>query len=396
MTSKGTVIWAADVVDAANRELLEATAGEVGLAVRYCTLPELRSSARDGREPLIGIEAGADSAPGLALVAEMHRLLPRATIFLASDDGSVDFIRAALGAGASDVLSLPLQPTELHKVLLRSIQARPRKPMSSEPVGEVITVCGARGGLGATTVVVNLAFKLAALTGREIALVDLDLQRGDVAAFLDLKPVHSLANLATAPAAIDQTFLAGTLTRHSSGVFVLAAPTEIEEADSVGHEEVKVALGLLRARFRYTVVDTSRTVTGAMLAAFEASRRILLLSDLSVPGVRAARRTVELLVQLGVPAEHVELVVSEAVAGPVSLEDATRAIGKRPFLVIPRDQPSAVEAMNRGVPLNGQPTKLALAMGELAARVAGIAAPEKPKPGQLIRRLFARMERAHA
>ena len=396
MATQVTMLWATDVVDAANRELLDATAAKIGLAVRYCTLPGLSSSARAGRDQLIGIETGGDSAPGLALVAEVHKLRPRATIFLASPDGGVDFIRAALGAGCSDVLSLPLQSAELHNVLLRSTQVRSGKATPAESLGEVITVCGARGALGATTVAVNLAFRLAALTRGEIALVDLDLQRGDVAAFLDLNPVNSLANLAKATGPIDQTFLAGTLTRHPDGVFVLPAPTEIEEADSVGHEEVKVALDLLRARFRYTVVDTARSVTGAMLAAFEASRRILLLSDLSVPGIRAARRTVELLTHLGVPADHVELVVSEAIAGPVSLEDATRAIGKSVFFVIPRDQHSAVESMNQGVPLNGAPTKLALAMTELAAKVSGVTAPERPRPGQLFRRLFARTERAHA
>ncbi len=81
-----------------------------------------------------------------------------------------------------------------------------------------------------------------------MALVDLDLQRGDVAAFMNLTPHNSLANLAAAPGEIDDVFLASTLTRHPNGVFVLPAPTEIEDADSVGHDEIKLALELLRAR----------------------------------------------------------------------------------------------------------------------------------------------------
>jgi len=217
-----------------------------------------------------------------------------------------------------------------------------------------------------------------------------------VAAFLNLTPVHSLANFATAPGDIDDLFLASTLTRHANGVFVLPAPPEIEDADSLGHQEVKAAIDLLRAQFRYTVVDTARTVTGATVAALEASRRVLLVSDLSVPGVRAARRTVDLLGRLGVPLERVEVLVSEIVAGPVSLQDAGRALGKEPFFVIPRDEASAADAMNQGVPLNGKPTKLALAMTELAAKVAGVPAAAKPKPGLRLRRLFARTEEVHA
>ncbi|HJZ60205.1 MAG TPA: hypothetical protein VKE74_35005, partial [Gemmataceae bacterium] len=128
----------------------------------------------------------------------------------------------------------------------------------------------------------------------------------------------------------------------------------------------------------------------------EASRRILLVSDLSVPGVRAARRGVELLTRLGVSLEHMELLVAEAFPGPVSVQDAARAIGKEPFFVIPRDGSSAAEAMNHGVPLNGKPTALALAMTELAAKVAGLPAPSKPGSGRLFKRLFTRTEGVHA
>src|SRR5215470_12681631 len=289
MTNQGTMLWAGDGTPA--RELVEATARDIGLAVCFCELQELADSSRASQSDVIAIETGADPAHALALVAEVHGRLPQATILLASPDGSAGFIRKALQAGASDVLSLPLQPNELHRALIRSIHAGPRTPTAAESGGDIITVCGARGGLGATTLAVNLASKLSALAGAEVALVDLDLQRGDVAAFMNLTPHNSLANLTTAPGEIDDVFLASTLTRHPNGVFVLPAPIEIEDADSVGDTEIKLALDLLRARFRYTVVDTSRTITGATLAAVETSRRILLLSDLSVPCIRHAPPT---------------------------------------------------------------------------------------------------------
>jgi len=79
----------------------------------------------------------------------------------------------------------------------------------------------------------------------------------------------------------------------------------------------------------------------------------LLLTDLSVPGVRAARRTLEVLERLAVPPDRVELLVTDAVPGPIKLEEAARAIGKQPFLIIPRDPVAAASAMNTGAPLNG-------------------------------------------
>src|SRR5262249_56904976 len=112
--------------------------------------------------------------------------------------------------------------------------------------------------------------------------------------------------------------------------------------------------------------------------------------------IRGGRRTADLSARLGTPADRVELLVSEAVAGPVSLQDASRAIGKTPFFVIPRDESSAAEAMNHGAPLNGKPTKLALAMAELATKVAGVSPAGKAKPGQLLLKLFGRTERVNA
>ena len=395
MTNIGTIVWAADD-SAAHRDALETTARALGLTVQFCAPRDAADRAAAGHARVIGLEAGADHARALALVGEIHGRLPRATILLASHDRDSSFMRAALEAGASDVLSLPLESAELHKALLRASQTTARTAPAPEAIGEIITVCGTRGGLGVTTVAVNLASRLAALTTGEVGLVDLDLQRGDVAAFLNLTPHNSIANFAGAHGQVDEMLLASSLTRHGNGLFVLPAPPEIEDADSVGHDEVKIALDLLRARFRYTVVDTARTITGPTAAAIEASRRVFVVTDLSVPGVRSTRRLVDLFARLGVPVDHIELVVTESVPGPVRVDEAAQAIGKAPFFVVPRDEASAAEAMNHGVPLNGKPTRLALAMTEFAAKVAGVHAGSKTKPGQLFRRLFSRTQEVHA
>jgi pilus assembly protein CpaE len=391
----GMIIWASN--DAGlDRSLLESTATELGMAVRFRAPAELADAAVAEHARVVGLAAGGDPAETLKVVAQLHARLPRTAVLVAASGSDLSFVRAAIEAGASDVLSLPLQPAELNKAFLRALRSTPRTTPAPESRGEVLTICAARGGLGATTIAVNLAAKLAARTGDDTALVDLDLQRGDVASFLNLSPVNSIANFAAAPSEIDDLFLASTLIRHPNGVFVMPAPPEIEDADSVGHDEVKLALDLLRAEYRWIVVDTARTITGATAAALEASGRIFILSDLSVPGVRAARRMVELFGRLELPLERVELLVTEAVPGPVGLQEAARAVGKQPYFVIPRDDASAAEAMNHGTPLNGRPTKLTLAMSDLAAKVAGVSPAGKPKGTQLFRKLFGRTEGDHA
>ena len=391
MNTEGMVIWAASG-PSASRQLVETAARELKLAVRFCTYKELLDLLHTERCHVACIELGFDAHPGLTLLKNVVERMPRLTTVVASNDTSVSMIRTVLEAGAADFLSLPLNPQELNKALIKLSQTALKGPSArGQAAGTIITVCGARGGLGATTLAVNLAFSLTTLTRADVALVDLDLQRGDVAAFLNLTPLNSIATIAEAKGAVDDIFLAGTLTRHPRGVFVLPAPTQVEEADAVGHDHVELTLQLLRAQFSHTVVDTARTVNGPMLAAFEQSDHILILTDLSVPGVRAARRLIELLLRLNVSAQLIQPVFSHVIPGPVSPQDAVRAIGKEPLLVIPRDDAAASGAMNDGTPLNGKQSALSFAIAELAAKLTGVAPPSRPKG--LLQRVFSKEAR---
>jgi len=391
MNPEGMLIWAAPGASA-SRELVETAARELKLAVRFCTYKELLDLLHTERCHVACIELAFDAHPGLTLLKNVVERMPRLTTVVASNDTSVSMIRTVLEAGAADFLSLPLNPQELNKALIKLSQTALKGPSArGQAAGTIITVCGARGGLGATTLAVNLAFSLTTLTRADVALVDLDLQRGDVAAFLNLTPLNSIATIAEAKGTVDDIFLAGTLTRHPRGVFVLPAPTQVEEADAVGHDHVELTLQLLRAQFSHTVVDTARTVNGPMLAAFEQSDHILILTDLSVPGVRAARRMIELLLRLNVSAQLIQPVFSHVIPGPVTPQDAVRAIGKEPLLIIPRDDAAASGAMNDGTPLNGKQTALSFAIAELAAKLTGVAPP--PKPKGLLQRVFSKEAR---
>ena len=391
MNTEGILLWAAPG-PSASRELVQTAANELRLAVRFCTYKEILDLLRTERCQVACIEFGFDAHPGLTLLKSIVERMPRLTTLVASNDTSVAMIRAVLEAGAADFISLPLNPQELSKSLIKLSQTALKSPSArTQAAGTTITVCGARGGLGATTLAVNLAFSLTHLARGDVALVDLDLQRGDVAAFLNLTPLNSIATIAEAKGTVDEIFLAGTLTRHPRGVFVLPAPTQVEEADAVGHDHVELALQLLRTQFAHTVVDTARTVNGGMLAAFEQSDHILILTDLSVPGVRAARRMIEMLLRLNVSAQLIQPVFSHVIPGPVSPQDAVRAIGKEPLLVIPRDDAAASAAMNDGTPLNGKQSALSHAIAELGSKLTGLAPP--PKPKGLLQRVFSKEAR---
>ena len=390
---QGTLLWVGAAAGD-GRKVVEASARDLGLVVRFCAAAEVLEAAAAASPDVIGVELPKGSGAGLSLVRQLAEAGDGAPTVVAAEDGSMAVMRAALEAGAADVVSLPPAGAELRKAIVRAMATRIRSRRQASS-GEVITVCGARGGLGATTLAVNLAARLAAL-GSRTALVDLDLQRGDVAAFLNLTPTESLAALAAARDGVDEVLLQTVLVRHGSGVVVLPAPPQIEDAESIDAADVDTALRLVSAEFRFTVVDTPRVVGTSLLTAAERSDRLLLLSDLSVPGVRAARRLLELLMRLGLQGDQIDLVVTRVVPGPVSLTEIASALGREPVAVIPRDEAAACDAMNAGVPLNGRQSGLTLAVSALAARLAGVQSTPKPARSQLLQRLFQSGRKANA
>lgn len=383
------LLWVGE--EGSGRELVESAAKEFALEARFCRPAEVLEVIRAARVDVIGLELLAEPRAGLALLRELHERLPRVTILAASADPSVSLIRAALDGGAMDMLSLPLARAELAKAFVKFRQTEVRNAAGRGVGGSVLSVYGARGGLGATTLAVNLATRLMSVAGTDTAIVDLDLQRGDVAAFLNLTPSQSIAAIVGARGEVDDLFLHGTLTRHPSGLFVLPAPPEMEEADSIADTDIEVIFRLLRAQFRWTVVDTPRTIHGPAVAALEQSDRTLVLTDLSVPSVRAAKRMLELLDRLGVPKEHLELIITEAVAGPLEVKEVVRALGHAPLAVIPRDAEGASKAMNSGAPIVGG--GIIGAIDEIASKLTGIRVAQRSKGGgALFRRIFAAKE----
>lgn len=393
VTTAGILLWVSPETTASS-EVVKAAGQDFELEVRFCTYPELVDELHHGLPRLAGIEFGTKPEQSVALLKQLHARSPRTLTFAASADSSLSLIRTALKAGANDFLSLPLDRRELDKVLIKLTQPGFER-QTATTMGEVITICGARGGLGSTTLAVNLAVRLAGPESR-VALMDLDLQRGDVAAFLNLTPTQSLEALANARGDIDELFLQDVMTRHSSGVFVLPAPSLIEEADAVGHLEIEAALKVLRSHFAYTIIDTARTITSAALAAFEASDRIFILMDLSVPGVRAVRRLVDLLGRLNIGTERFDVLLTSMVPRAVSLADAVRAIGKPPLITIPNDAVLANRIMNAGTPLNGTAdSSLRTCINALAAKLTGVTEQAAGRRS-IVQRIFSRRNKPEA
>jgi ATPases involved in chromosome partitioning len=220
-------------------------------------------------------------------------------------------------------------------------------PLGDGARAEVIVVAAPKGGQGKTTMAVNLSAGLAEVEPNSVVLLDADLQFGDVANALELRPQHSLVELAQE---VDEIAIKTLLSHHADGFFVVAAPPSPEAADSVSPPALGALIDRLSAMFRYVVIDTSPGLGEHTLAALEHATDGVFVTNVTVPSLRALRTEFEMLVALGLvpPNRHVVLNFVEKNTGLLT-KDAEAIVGARVDVEV-RRSPAVVLASNAGVP----------------------------------------------
>ena len=178
--------------------------------------------------------------------------------------------------------------------------------------GEVIAVMAAKGGVGKTTVAVNLAVELARSAPNEVVVVDLDLVAGEVDLLLGLKPSSTVATVATPGAVLDPTVVKLSLSPHRSGVLTLAAPRDLIEADGVDPDLLVEVLAMLRTGFRHVVVDTAPGAGAALAAAVESADHLLAIATPDLGGLRSLKRNLDGLQTLGLTTAKRHLVLNRS------------------------------------------------------------------------------------
>jgi pilus assembly protein CpaE len=351
----------------------------------------------DAGEPNLAIVIlAADRLPGLAIIEEVHRALPGTQVLALAPDERPETIVKALRAGADEFLRLPVDTAALLKVCIKVSTVRGTATSGSH--GQVWVVYGAKGGVGATTLVANLGLALRAAQ-RTTALVDLDVHGGDLAMFLNLTPTYTLHDIVANYRRLDPVFLQGTMMRHRSGLSLLAAPTPVpsEPPLALSGEQTLRLLELVDASHDVTVVDTTAVPTDAVRAALSCADRILLVAELTLPALRACLRTLEWLRADGVDVhETVEVVVNKYAnrSWEVAPAEAAKTLRLPIRALVPRDEAAVYPAVNSGLGLDevrgGGAVQRAIA-GLVTGRAT---AAEEPSPVlRGFRRFFAVAER---
>ncbi|MBI3978991.1 MAG: response regulator [Chloroflexi bacterium] len=239
-------------------------------------------------------------------------------IILVTGQSSIEEKLRGFDVGADDYIIKPFDPPELAvrvlTLLARSSAVRDQVAVRQLQQGQVITVFSLKGGVGTTTIAVNLAASLARQSGQQVALADLSLDKGCVAFYLDLTPRGTIEEFAREVAELPpgtDPELSLYLTSHASGVNCLAAPRTPQAAELIRPEASEAAILALRQHFPTTILDTSASFTGHTLTALDKADEVLLVLTPDLPGIKLARDALQVFRSLGSPFSRSRLVVNQ-------------------------------------------------------------------------------------
>jgi pilus assembly protein CpaE len=299
---------------------------------------------------LIIIDMASDRHKTFSRIQAIRSAAPTTEIFVTAVDTDADVLLHVLRAGVQEFLPQPLRKEELCQALERFEERCKANRSLSTKRGKLINVLGSKGGVGTTTIAINLAVSLQAVNPhRSVVMVDLNLQCGDAALFLDIEPLHTLSDITADPSRLDMTFLTSILSRHTSGLYLLPAAERVEEMSEWTLECVERSLELLQSRFDYVILDSGHLFDDITVTTLTRPSTLLLVSTLSLPVVRHTKRLITLLEHLNYPIEHTKIIINRYKSNhEISLQDFEESVKHRPFSVIPNDYITATSSINKG------------------------------------------------
>jgi len=327
---------------------------------------------------LITLGANADQA--IKLIRRLTSEAPKTVLIAAANNAAHDLLLESLRAGAREFLKLPISAEELKTVLDRVVEFCAGQVEVPKKKGRMIAVFSSKGGCGTSFIATNLA----AATNARTALVDLNLQAGDLPLFLGIDPKYSFADMAENRARLDDSLINSFVAPYSSNLWLLAAPKEADSADEIEPEHVFDVLQRLRESFEYIVLDPQHTFDSITLAALDLSDEIVLVLTLDIPAIRSTQRALEIFDRLGYPRKKIRIVVNRwSKQIDLDLRQVEKFLGEPVIGFIPSEYQTAVTSINLGQPLvKSDPScKISMEIKRIASTLinAKVEIQEEPK-----------------
>jgi len=303
---------------------------------------------------VIIMQCDNEYAEAIDLAENVYVKLPGCSVIILCEKLDVEIIEKAMRAGVRKALQFPIDSKTLIDNIKTAYGMEHSRVMNTgsstvNMQSRVITVFGGKGGIGKTTITVNLAVVLANM-GKKVAVVDTDLQFGDANVFFDIDSKDTIAELVEDRNASDIDTIKRFTYLHHSGVSVLCAPKSPEYAEYVSAKNIETIINTMRPYYDYIIIDTAPTFSDASMTAIESASLVLLVSCMDISTLRNTKTTLNILDSLQ-QKDKVEVIINRTTDGIITLKDINRVLDMPIKNKIPFDFKTALTCHNKGVPI---------------------------------------------
>lgn len=346
------------IIDSENtsRELIKnylETVENINIIQEFSDILVAQDYIIENRAHLVIVDITQKTNIALDIISKLTASVKNIKIIVVSYDLDSNIVIKALRAGAREFLVKPL----IEKDFVESVEKM--KDLILGNINDttkckVITVFSNKGGIGKTSIAVNLAMEIANMTKEKVALVDLNMQMGDITTFLNLDPSFDTTYVINNLDRIDETFLLSTLEQYDkSSLYVLADPPDIEQAETITADDITTLINVLKNVFSYVIIDTNPGFDAKTITALDNSDLILLISIINIPSIRNCQRCFDLFKKLGYPKDKIKLLINRYMeADEIKLEDVEEVLDHKVFFKIPNNYYTIINAINKGVPVS--------------------------------------------
>lgn len=325
-------------------------------------------------EPDVAIIAvDSDREKALSLISQTATDTPSCSVVALSSSTDGELILGAMRAGAKEFVTAPVKAEELVAAFERLGDNRTAAEGGKSRSCRMIALTGSGGGVGVTSLAVNLGCALAADPTNSVALIDLDLALGDADVYLDTIPDYTLADVAQNVERLDFQLLKRSLTKHASGLYLLPRPVQLQDSELITAGELQRVFGLLKATFSHVILDLSKAYSELDMLALSEAGDVFLVTQLDLPCLRNVVRLLMSFAEIEGVKEKTRIIVNRVGrdSGQISIKKAKETIGADLFWQVPNDYRLMSEVRNNGIPLLQHAPKSAITQSivELATAI---------------------------
>ncbi|MEX0781865.1 MAG: P-loop NTPase [Dehalococcoidia bacterium] len=368
---------------------------------------EAASLAEDTKPDLILASVEDPTARAIQTIEAVRGILPDVPVIAYSSTTDFGVVRQVMHAGVRDLLAQPLKAGELLAAIelaMRGVDAQSEKIANPNgqgtrlsSAGTVLTVFGAKGGIGKTTITTNVATAIAKNTDSSVLIIDLDTRFGDVAIMMDIDPRYTVAQLAANVSTLDRETFKSALVQHESGVYVLPSPKHPNEWRSVQADEIKELVRFSARMFDYVILDTPGAFNDIVGTAIECATQVLVVTSVDMASIKDTSFILDLLESESFPEERLLLTVNHANgANTIRASDIERVLRKKVYWEIPHDnEVTLATQVGKPVVLAKPRSRASQNITALAMKITGKAPERKTESRSLFKRLVPASSRSN-